>query len=78
MRSARAAARWAPASSARSSLDGGTEYGSMRDAIFLACDECKRRNYRASRNKKLKTEKLEQKKYCPFCRGHRVHKETKV
>ena len=31
----------------------------MRDAIFLACDECKRRNYRASRNKKLKTEKLD-------------------
>ena len=50
----------------------------MRDAIFLACDECKRRNYRASRNKKLKTDKLEQRKYCPFCRGHRLHKETKV
>ena len=50
----------------------------MRDAIFLACDDCKRRNYRASRNKKVSTEKLERRKYCPFCRGHRVHKETKV
>lgn len=50
----------------------------MRDQIVLACEECKRKNYRASRNKKLSTEKLEVKKYCAFCRGHRLHKEGKV
>jgi large subunit ribosomal protein L33 len=50
----------------------------MRDQIFLACEECKRKNYRASRNKKLTTDKLEQKKYCPFCRSHKLHKEGKV
>jgi large subunit ribosomal protein L33 len=49
----------------------------MRDAITLACTECKRRNYMSSRNKKKKTEKLEVKKYCAFCRTHTVHKETK-
>ncbi len=49
----------------------------MRDAITLACTECKRRNYMSSRNKKKNTEKLEVKKYCAFCRTHTVHKETK-
>ncbi|HPW69835.1 MAG: 50S ribosomal protein L33 [Desulfomonilia bacterium] len=49
----------------------------MRDAITLACTECKRRNYMSSRNKKKNTEKLEIKKYCAFCRTHTVHKETK-
>ena len=50
----------------------------MRDEIVLACEECKRKNYRASRNKKLTPEKLERKKYCPYCRGHKLHKEGKV
>ena len=49
----------------------------MRDAITLACTECKRRNYMSSRNKKKNTEKLETKKYCAFCRTHTLHKETK-
>ena len=52
--------------------------GEIRVVINLACEECKRRNYRASRNKKVSTDKLERRKYCPFCRGHKVHKETKV
>lgn len=52
----------------------------MRDQIVLACEECKRKNYRASRNKKLSTEKLSRKKYCPApcCRRHTLHKEGKV
>ena len=29
------------------------------------------------KNKKNDTERLELKKYCPFCRKHTVHKETK-
>ena len=36
-----------------------------RERITLACTECKRRNYINSRNKKVKTERLELKKYCP-------------
>ncbi|HOO45635.1 MAG TPA: 50S ribosomal protein L33 [Deltaproteobacteria bacterium] len=49
----------------------------MRDTITLACSDCKRRNYMSTRNKKKTTEKLEIKKYCPFCRVHTLHKETK-
>jgi large subunit ribosomal protein L33 len=49
----------------------------MRDLVTLACTECKRRNYNTTRNKKKQTEKLEIKKYCRFCRSHKVHKESK-
>jgi large subunit ribosomal protein L33 len=50
----------------------------MRDQVFLCCDQCKRKNYRSSRNKKISNDKLEQKKYCASCRAHTVHKEGKV
>jgi large subunit ribosomal protein L33 len=49
----------------------------MRDIITLACSECKGRNYTTTRNKKTMTEKLELKKFCPSCRKHTAHKETK-
>ena len=56
----------------------------MRDTIHLECAECdctsngvKRRNYTASRNKKLKTERMEVRKYCRWGRKHTLHKETK-
>ncbi|MCX6550776.1 MAG: 50S ribosomal protein L33 [Acidobacteria bacterium] len=49
----------------------------MRDIITLACTECKRRNYNTTKNKKKTTERLEMKKYCPFCRSHKSHRETK-
>ena len=49
----------------------------MRDIIQLACGECKRRNYSTTKNKKKTTERLEMKKYCPFCRKHQPHKEQK-
>ena len=49
----------------------------MRDIITLACVDCKNRNYTTTKNKKTMTEKLELKKYCPTCRKHTSHKETK-
>ena len=49
----------------------------MRVAITLACGECKRRNYNTKKNKQTTTERIELKKYCPFCRTHTDHKETK-
>jgi len=49
----------------------------MRDIVSLACSECKRRNYSTTRNKKKTTERLSMKKYCPSCRSHTVHKESK-
>ncbi len=49
----------------------------MRDIVTLECSECKRRNYTATRNKRVKKEKLELKKYCKFCGKHTIHKEVK-
>ena len=50
----------------------------MRDLVALQCEQCKRRNYTTSRNKKKGGDKLATKKYCRACRGHTLHKETKV
>lgn len=50
----------------------------MRDQISLQCDQCKRRNYMSSRNKKKSTEKLSLRKFCAACRTHTLHKEGKV
>ena len=36
----------------------------MRDAITLACTECKQRNYQKNKNKKHTTERLELNKHC--------------
>ncbi|HJX32512.1 MAG TPA: 50S ribosomal protein L33 [Thermodesulfobacteriota bacterium] len=49
----------------------------MREIIILACNECKRRNYTSTKNKKATPKKLEMKKYCRSCRAHTLHKETK-
>jgi large subunit ribosomal protein L33 len=49
----------------------------MRDIITLACGECKNRNYTTTKNKKTTPDKLELRKYCPTCRKHTAHKETK-
>ncbi|MGH9892059.1 MAG: 50S ribosomal protein L33 [bacterium] len=50
----------------------------MRELIALVCDQCKRKNYTTSKNKKTKTDKLSLRKFCPACRVHTVHKESKV
>ncbi len=49
----------------------------MRDIITLSCGECGRRNYTTTKNKKIKQERLELKKYCRWCRKHTAHKEVK-
>jgi large subunit ribosomal protein L33 len=49
----------------------------MRVGIILACTECKNRNYATDKNKKNNPDRLEVKKYCPKCKTHTLHKETK-
>ncbi len=49
----------------------------MRDQITLACNDCKRRNYTATKNKRKHPDRVEFKKFCPFCRKHTLHKETR-
>jgi large subunit ribosomal protein L33 len=49
----------------------------MRDRITLACQVCEERNYDMTKNKRLHPERVEYRKYCPRCRKHQTHKETK-
>jgi large subunit ribosomal protein L33 len=44
--------------------------------MALACQECESRNYRTTRKPTQKGQ-LELKKFCPTCKRHTVHKETK-
>ena len=45
--------------------------------VVLACEDCKERNYTTTKNKKNIKERLELNKYCPTCKKHTTHKETK-
>ncbi|HHY98686.1 MAG TPA: 50S ribosomal protein L33 [Firmicutes bacterium] len=49
----------------------------MREGITLECMECKRRNYRTTKNKKNDPDRIELRKYCRACKKHTVHKETR-
>ena len=50
----------------------------MRVKVTLACTECKQRNYNTMKKDKKNTpDRIELNKYCPFCRKHTLHKETK-
>jgi large subunit ribosomal protein L33 len=49
----------------------------MQEIITLECAECKNRNYSTTKDKKKHTAKLELRKYCPFCKRHTLHKETR-
>ena len=42
----------------------------MRTLVTLACTECKRRNYTTDKNKANNPDRMELKKYCPWCRKH--------
>jgi large subunit ribosomal protein L33 len=48
-----------------------------RDIVTLACTECKRRNYTTTKNKKNDPDRLEMRKFCPWCRKHTTHRETR-
>ncbi|TET87001.1 MAG: 50S ribosomal protein L33 [Dehalococcoidia bacterium] len=49
----------------------------VRDIIHLACTQCKERNYTTTKNKRNDPQRLELRKYCPRCRHHTLHRETK-
>jgi len=49
----------------------------MRVLVTLACTECKRRNYTTKKNKTNDPDRIELKKYCPWCRTHTLHRETR-
>jgi len=49
----------------------------MRDLVILACEECKNRNYTTTKNKRKHPNRIEFKKFCPTCRKHVLHKQTR-
>ncbi len=49
----------------------------MREIVTLACNECKRRNYATTKNKRNTPDRLELAKYCRWCRKHTAHREVK-
>ena len=49
----------------------------IRPKITLACQECKHRNYITNKNRRNDPDRMELKKYCPNCRCHRPHRETR-
>ncbi|WP_376793337.1 50S ribosomal protein L33 [Thermoflexus sp.] len=49
----------------------------VRVVITLACTECKERNYTTQKNRNNDPNRLELRKYCPRCRKHTLHRETK-
>ena len=49
----------------------------MRVVITLACTECQERNYVTSKNRANDRGRLELRKFCPRCRTHTLHRETK-
>lgn len=50
---------------------------SQDNLIKLECSECRHINYYSKRNKKTVKERLNVKKFCPWCKKHSMHKENK-
>ncbi len=48
-----------------------------RIVVTMACSDCRERNYTTSKNRRNDTDRLELKKYCPRCRQHATHRETR-
>ncbi len=50
----------------------------MREIVHLSCQDCKRKNYGTTKNKRTTTAKLEFNKFCRACGGVKVHREAKA
>jgi large subunit ribosomal protein L33 len=48
-----------------------------RIVITLACSECRERNYSTAKNRRNDADRMELKKFCPRCRVHRLHRESR-
>ncbi len=48
-----------------------------RIIVVLACTECRSRNYTTSKNRVKHQERLELRKFCPTCRRHVSHRESR-
>ncbi|MGD8457838.1 MAG: 50S ribosomal protein L33 [Anaerolineales bacterium] len=48
-----------------------------RPVVTMECTECKERNYTTEKNRRNDPNRIEFKKYCPRCRHHTLHRETR-
>ena len=51
--------------------------GGARDIVTLACEDCRSRTYTSTKNRRNTRDRLALRKYCPRCRSHRLHRETR-
>ncbi len=51
--------------------------GEARVLVTLACPDCKERNYATQKNKRNDPDRMTLSKYCPRCRKHTAHRETR-
>ena len=49
----------------------------VRPKITRACQECKNRNYITRKNRRNDPDRMDLKKFCPTCRAHTGHRETR-
>ena len=49
----------------------------VRPKITMACAECKHRNYITKKNRRNDPDRMELQKFCPRCRKHTAHRETR-
>lgn len=49
----------------------------IRAIITMQCTDCRERNYSTNKNRRNDTQRLELRKYCSRCRGHRLHREAR-
>ena len=48
-----------------------------RPVITLECENCRERNYTTEKNRKNDPGRLSLKKFCPRCKVHQLHRETR-
>lgn len=50
---------------------------SESEKVILICTVCLNRNYQTYKNKLNHAKRLELKKFCPHCKKHTLHKESR-
>jgi large subunit ribosomal protein L33 len=51
--------------------------GEARILVTMQCSDCRERNYITSKNRRNDPQRLEQRKFCSRCRGHKAHREVR-
>ena len=49
----------------------------VRVLVTLACSDCRERTYNTEKNRRNDPNRIELNKFCPRCRGGRLHREVR-